>query len=62
MIQMLYYTWCSSTEVEEIENNGDATSPWGSTTGDQPRGHPGRREKDRHKPTVDLHQVRLRWI
>jgi hypothetical protein len=31
--QVIYYTWCSSTEVEENENNGDGTSPCGSTTG-----------------------------
>ena len=50
---MIYYTWCSSTEVEENENDGDGTSPCEDPTGGQPCSHPSRKERRSYK-TVDL--------
>jgi hypothetical protein len=46
---MIYYTWCSSTEVEENENDGDGTSPCEDATGGQPCSHPSRKERHRYK-------------
>ena len=45
---MIYYTWCSSTEVEENENDGDGTSPCEDATGGQPCSHPSRKERHRY--------------
>ena len=47
--QMIYYTWCSSTEVEENENDGDGASPCEDATGGQPCSHPSRKERHRYK-------------
>ena len=46
---MIYYTWCSSTEVEENENDGDGASPCEDATGGQPCSHPSRKERHRYK-------------